>query len=96
MTSTLRLEALLKILKKKIVKIDSIVSRQQFLTKHRIVQVQEASYLPDRALCEYFLFPKLTPPKDKVDDVQICRLLILETFLSGVIIFFKRKFSLVW
>ena len=39
---------------------------QQFLAKHRIVQVQYSLYAPDLVLCFIFLFPELKIPlKDK-------------------------------
>ena len=37
----------------------SVLSYQQFLVKHNIVQVQQPLYLLDLAIYHFFLFPKL-------------------------------------
>ena len=48
---------------------------QRFLEKHQITQVTQPSYSPDLALCDFWLFPKLTSPlkgkrSQTIDEIQ--------------------------
>jgi hypothetical protein len=47
---------------------------QSFLAKHVIPIVQQAPYSPDMAPCDFWLFPKLRPPKgsrfDSCEDIM--------------------------
>ena len=45
--------------KKKVMKPLLIPFEPQFLVNYSIMQMQPSSYLPDLALCNFFLFPNL-------------------------------------
>ena len=67
---------------------------QSFLVKHQITQVTQASYSPDLALCDLWLFPKLKSPlKGKrfqtVDEIQ-------ENTTGQLMVIPTKDFAVFW
>ena len=48
----------------------SILFDQQFLVKHKIVQVQHSLYSPDLVLCNFFLFSNLKIHLKRFEDMK--------------------------